>query len=286
MDGLLTPVSTTFLRNRDEEEAVEHLVLAKQSKPPPKPPPRNISVSISSADEAIESLRSQPDYPTLVAVLTFLSRDPHSAKSSFSIHASSPQSAALVQTLVTEIAPNYWALLSEESEDRGLFVQCLQSLAGVNAILSHIRVLTQESKTRTNGSTHAENSLHLGIYFNLLAALLEGDDAVRLVWDHTIAALSTDAQKRAQSQALLTLLASGRLVSLTGEASTVLDRGQLTEENRWIGDGSQMSVWIGRNIITWARLPLLDRDDQLQFCSSLFQRSLSLGYPGALTLIL
>lgn len=277
MEGLLTPVSTTYLRARqDEAPGDDGFGLVQISQSGPAPPPAPSSHNVDSADEALEALRSQPDYETLIAVLNFVAQSTRSPQA-FSIHAPGPKSAALVQLLVTEIAPNYWTLLSESPEDRSLFVGCLRSVTGINAILSHVRVLIQESK-----AAKPENPLYMGIFLDLLAVVLQGDDVIRTIWDSSIAKLSNEAQKKTQSQALLTLLTSGRLTSLTGEAVDILGREQASEAAQWVGDGAHMSRSIASSITAWARSTA--DDHQHQFCATLFQRSLSLGYSGAYVL--
>jgi telomere length regulation protein len=277
MEGLLTPVSTTYLRVTKDEAPEHHdlgLVQVRQSgTAPPAPDFHNID----SADKALEALRSQPDYETLISVLKFLSRSSQGPQV-FAIHAPGPKSAALVQLLVTETAPNYWILLSESPEDRFLFISCLRSISGINAILSHVRVLIQESK-----AAKPENPLFLGISVDLLAAVLQGDDALRTIWVSSVAKLPNETQKKAQSQALLALLSSGKLVSWAGEALDILGKDQASEAARWVGDGAQMSKYIASSISLWAK----SAQDQVQhqFCASLFQRSLSLGYSGMHILI-
>lgn len=278
MDGLLTPVSTTYLRSRSDEPAEAHLIPVKQVS---SSQPRD--TTISSVDDALDALRSQPDYDGLITILKFFTSNTNS--DGFSINTPGPKSAAVVQLLVTEIAPNYWALLTAETEDRDRFIACLRSLTGINALLSHIRVLVNESKTSKKGppgqTIPGENSLYLGIFLDLLAATLQGDYAIKSIWESSIRQLSIEAQKRTQSQALLTLLASGRLISLTGEATSMFRTEQESRDSHWVGDGDEMSRWIGRNITAWAKFTAQtdDSHDQVQLCSALFQRSLSLGYP-------
>lgn len=278
MEGLFTPVSTTYLKPRTDEPAQQHLIPVKQ-KPSPSP-----KTNVDSVDDALDTLRSQPDYDALTSVLKFLTSKTN--KDGFNINTPGPKSAAVVQLLVTEIAPNYWALLSEDPEDKERFLRCLRGVTGINAILSHIRVLISDSKAGKGSSGQApagESSLYLGIFLDLLAAILRGDHVIQSIWSSSVGHLSNEAQRRAQSQALLTLVASGKLVSLTGEASSILGREHESRDSNWIGDGSEMSRWIGQNIVTWAKsaAQIDDSDGQIQFCSALFQRSLSLGYSGA-----
>ena len=278
MDDLLTPVTTTYLKPRKDDEPLLTEVTSPKPIELPSRPGR-----VSSADDALDALRSQPDYDTLVAVLRFLTRDRQDA-GAFRLHVPSPKSAAIVQTLVTEIAPNYWELLREGSEDGSgshdldLFIRCLRSVTGINALVSHLKALIHEAKSSSKESKRPDISLHLGIFLDILAAVLKGDRAVQQIWTASTSELGTQALKKVQSQALLSILTGGKLVSVTGEAAGVLGRDQVRQGTQWVTDGLEVSKWLGRNIASWAKTG--PEDTELQFCSDLFQRAMSLGYSG------
>jgi telomere length regulation protein len=293
MDDILTPVSTTYLKPRKDEEPLFTEVKSPRTVEPSPPKP----IAISSADDALDALRSQPDYSSLISVLNVLSRD-HGDASSFRLHVPSPKGAAIVQTLVTEIAPNYWTLLYEDSEkdhvyhggssvsdsrDLELFLQCLRSVTGINALVSHLKALIQGFMSSSRDSRRPDVSLHISIFLDILAAVLRGDSAIRQIWIASSSELGTQALKKVQSQALVSILTSGKLVSVTGEAAEILGRDQVRVETRWITDGLEVSKWIGRNVASWANTE--PEDTGLQFCSDLFQRAMSLGYPGELRLL-
>lgn len=272
MDDLLTPVSTTYLKAKkeDDEPLLTEVKSTKKVESLPK------KTSISSDEEALELLKAQPDYDSLISTLKYLVR-------SSSLRVPSPKSAAIVQTLVTEIAPNYWTLLSEGSEDDDsrdleLFVQCLQSVTGINALISHLRALVQEFKSESRETKRPDISMLLGIFLDILATVSSGDDTVRFIWTTSTAELATEALKKVQSQALLSALTSGKLLSVTGEASSLLDKDQLRPSAVWVTDGLEVSRWIGRNVTAWAKSQ--PGEASLQFCSMIMQRAMSLGYPG------
>lgn len=285
MDALLTPVSTTYRRTQKDSK-----FLLTEVKPS-KPVETEVKPShVSSAGDALKLLRSQPDYHSLISILRFLTCHGPDAND-FRLHAPTPKSAAIIQSLVTEIAPNYWALLVEDSvqfhgknqpNNKELFVKCLRSVTGINAIVSHIRALIQESAAGVKESARPDIVLHLDIFLDLIAAVLEGDESIRTIWATSILDLSTEALKKGQSQSLLSLLTSGRLVSVTAEASNILRREQDRSKTRWISDGLEVSKWVGRNTVSWTNLA--PSQTELQFCCDLFQRTLSLGYSGKLPL--
>lgn len=271
MDELLTPVSTTYLKAKKDEEP-----LFTEIKPASKVEPRPKNERIESEDEALDILRAQPDYDSLISSLKYLDR-------ASSLRVPTPKSAAIIQALVTEIAPNYWTLLSEGSEDGEihhleLFVQSLQSVTGINALISHLRALLQESKSTARESRRPDISLHLHIFLEILAAIFRGEDAIRTIWSASTSKLATEALRKVQSHALLSALTNGKLLSVTGEASSTVGKDQLSLTATWVTDGLEVSRWIGRNVVAWVKEQ--PEEASFQFCSSLIQRSMSLGYPG------
>lgn len=267
----LTPVSTTLLKARQEKDDNDSRpLLTEVTAPKTATPPR--PTKITSVDEALESLRSQPDYDALILTLRYLHNGGLQS-------APGPQSAAIVRLLVTEIAPNYWALLrSDGSEDIDLFIRCLRSVTGLNALVAHLRSLIQDSKGESKEVRRPDIPLNLNLLLEILDAVLKGDDAIQTLWDTSISGLSTPALQRAQSQALLSVLTGGRLVSATAEAASIAGSKDTQNEFHWITDGHQVTSWLGRNLATWAQKP--PADGELRFCSDLFQRALSLGYSG------
>ena len=273
MDELLTPVSTTYLKPKktnDDGFLLAEVSNSSEANKLSKP------AQISSPDDVIEALKSQPDYDTLVKVLRFLT----AGTSSFQLQAPGPKSAAIVHLLVTEITPNYWALLSEDSTDpdAGLLIQCLSSVTGINAVLTHIKALIHESKTGGEGSGRPDLTLNLGIFLDLLAAILSPELAIQKLWAASISKLADASMRKVQAQSLVTLMTGGRLLSLVAEAHSIAPRRGVQDRAAWLGDGVLFSKWIGRNVSSWAKLG--PEDSELHICSELVQRGMSLGYSG------
>ncbi|KAL7792986.1 telomere length regulation domain-containing protein [Trichoderma ceciliae] len=279
MDELLTPVSTTYLKPRkDAKPLLSEVGSTKRLTEVPKIP------QADSPDEALELLRNQPDYDSLVRVLKYLIKDP-GHPDGFHVLVPGPKSAAIVHVLVTEIASNYWTLLKEGGgndgaedyrDDAHLFVRCLQSVTGLNAVLTQLKALIQEHKLGSKDSKRPDLVLHVNIFLDLLATALDGDDAIRALWIASTKKLSTQTLKKVQSQALLSLLTSGRILSTSAEAIEISGTESIRSDSMWPADGTKFSRWIAHNVISWAKLD--KSENELQFCSDLFQRGMSLGY--------
>ncbi|PNY26586.1 DNA replication checkpoint protein tel2 [Tolypocladium capitatum] len=283
---LLTPVNTTYLRSKNDAEPllteVKPTGRAEHGTSPPK---------MSSADEALEVLKSQPDYDALVAVLRCLTLDAP-APGAIQLQVPSPKSAAIVHVLVTEIAPNYWTLLQEGSTNAGagpassrpddveLLLRCLRSVAGLNAVIAHVAALLRESKVGSRESKRPDIKLNLGVFLDLLAALLKGDDFIWNIWTSSTARLADATLKRVQSQHMASLIGNGRILSTAAEASSLVGKEELSTEARWLSDGVEFSRWIGRNVAYWVKLQ--PAEDELSFCFDMLQRAIRLGYPESL----
>ncbi|KAL7927564.1 telomere length regulation domain-containing protein [Trichoderma austrokoningii] len=282
MDELLTPVSTTYLKPQKDAKPLLSEV----------GPTKVVEVlqtsQVESPDEALELLRNQPGYDSLIQTLKYLTRD-EKQSDGFHIHVPGPKSAAIIHVLVTEIASNYWTLLKEGGQDDGgedshndaqLFIRCLQSVAGLNAVLTHLRALIQEHKLGSKDSKRPDLALHISIFLDLLASALDGDEAIWTLWTGSAGGLGSDTSKKVQSQALLSLLTSGRVISTAAEAVEMAGSKNIRASAIWITDGTKFSQWIAYNMIAWARQT--KNESELHFCSDLFQRGMSLGYSESL----
>ncbi|QPC74837.1 hypothetical protein HYE68_005589 [Fusarium pseudograminearum] len=280
MDDLLTPVSTTYLKPRKETEPLFTEVKTSS----PQPEPRKIT-AISTADDAVDVLKNQPDYDSLISVLEFLTSTKPSSDN-FSLSTPSPKSALIVHLLVSEIAPNYWTLLLEGSfdgvaqlaaalpRDAELFVACIQSLTGLNAVITQIRTLIQESRMGGKEEKRTDLSLNANILLSVLSAILDGHGAISAIWSASTKGISNAALQRVQSQKLGSILTNGQIVSTSAEALEIIGRGRERDETKWIADGLQYSKWMGNSIVSWVRSS--PEADAMAFASDLFQKSLSL----------
>ncbi|KAJ4144870.1 hypothetical protein LMH87_003738 [Akanthomyces muscarius] len=282
MDDFFTPVTTTYLKGRDEVAPVE---LGRTA--PKKSPANAVVVSL---DEAVDILKNQPDYDSLISTLRFLCDNSESIMGK-----PGPQTAAVVHLLVTEITPNYWTLLLESSNlssdgpvsefsDAGLLLRCLSNVTGLNAVVAHINSLLAESRQRKNDVSSQDIQLHLQIFLDMIAALLNRPDSLRQIWTASVQKLPDAAMRKTQSHTLNSLLASSRVLSVASEASAVLGLDKLKDATKFIADGAEYVRWIAISIASWAKVASTDLE--FQSCFDILQRAMSLGYQHVLAKLL
>lgn len=272
MEELFTPISTTYLKAKSEEPQLQ------ESRTHQNETTKVVSIaSIESLEDAIEALRSQPDYDTLVKTLRYISSKP-------TAHTPSPQTAALIQTIITEIVPNYWPLLIEgsESEDaRGkgdidLLVGCLQNITGLNAVVANINSLLQQVEQTTGPNQNSDLILHLVSFIQLIGLLLQSPSSLWDIHTASVGKLPDGQQKKLQTQALTSLTAGGRILSVISAAIDKIGKDKVPGTCHWLGDGVKYTEWIAQNVTT----TIQTHPDAKEFCFGLVQRCMSLGYSG------
>ncbi|OAQ97670.1 hypothetical protein LLEC1_01903, partial [Akanthomyces lecanii] len=282
MDEFFTPVATTYLNGRDEVATVELRRTAPKKCP--------ATAVVMSLDDAVEILKNQPDYDSLLSTLRFLCDNFESVAGK-----PSPHTAAIVHLLVTEITPNYWTLLLEssilspdgsisEASDAGLLLCCLSSVTGLNAVVAHINSLLAESRQRKKDVSSQDVHLHLLTFLEMIAALLKRPNSLRQIWAASVQNLPDAAMRKTQSQTLSSLLASSRVLSVASEASAVIGLHKLKDATTFITDGVEYVRWIAINIASWAKLASTDLE--FRSCFDILQRAMSLGYQHVLVKLL
>ncbi|KAK3501148.1 telomere length regulation protein-domain-containing protein [Neurospora crassa] len=279
MNGLLTPISTSRLSANPNEPLLQEVGLKKETVKPNQSPGQR---PLNSPEEALEVLRHEPNYDQLVATLRFLSHEDLAA-STFSIKELSPMTAKLVQVLVSEIVPNYWTLLNEDSHKTkssalGLLLACLRSLTGVNAIIVRLRAWLQEAKSGDGKSKRPDIAINLAVLLNLVCLLLKGNDSIRGIWKSATRTLNGNLNTRMLSQELLSTFGSGRIISLTAEAIEHAKghKAEIDVNNIWLANGPEYTKWLSQNIVKWQLTS--PTSDETKLCSELFLKALRLGH--------
>ncbi|KAI0183093.1 telomere length regulation protein [Xylaria flabelliformis] len=270
MADLLVPVSRSY---RKEDKSKEFLSLSKAAEPV------KVARAVfegASPEEALETLKDQPSYDNLLVVLEYLLHEIKD-KHKFDVRTPGPLAAQIIHVLVTEIVPNYWAVLQESSgkNDTGVLLACLRSLPGINATLTYIRSLIRESKSQPRDSNSSHVIFSLVYTLSLLASLLDDDDEVMRMWDF-IASVSKAAHARPLRQEFLSLFTSGRIVALSAEAEDVCRQASRTMEPLWIADNKKYISWLARNQVQWAIIG--SEKDNLKLCAELGSRAMRLGH--------
>jgi telomere length regulation protein len=242
-----------------------------------------------SPEEALEILRNEPSYESLVSVVRWLTRE-RSKQGAFNVGRPSPAGSQIIQVLVTDIAPSYWDVLREDASEEShgkksttlqLLLGCLRNIPGINAALLRLRALTHEAKTEKKDVRRPDLIINLRITLELLKGILDGTDAVERIWRASNFGTDNPSQRRPLEQEFVTLLGSGRLVSWPAEADEALRLNSNTKrgcDSCWMSDGTEYARWVGRNVASWiARSP---SPEDARLCSQLLARSLRLGYTG------
>ncbi|KAL1840170.1 hypothetical protein VTJ49DRAFT_744 [Mycothermus thermophilus] len=215
----------------------------------------------TTPEEALEILKSEPDYDTLTSTLNFLLRHhtPDSAPYP-TIRLPSPLSAQLVQVLVSDIVPNYWALLVEDSQQSkyssttrlGSLIDCLASVAGVNAILVRLRALIQEAKSEAATKIKRPDIvLNLRIICELLSRLLRSRNGLLELYLAALATSDQPSRMKPLLHEIVAMFGSGRIISLAAEADELIKANGGGRElgDFWPADPVQYTEWLGRNIV-------------------------------------
>ena len=287
MEELLKPSSIRTTRNEPETGFFRELSLQQRPKDTEaKPKPQQQHKAPTTPEDALEVLKHEPDYDSLISVLTFLSRHETDGAGFPSIKLPSPLSAQLIQVLVSEIVPNYWALLVEDAHQPKhsglkLLLYCLSSIAAVNAILVRLKALVQEAKSEATAKLNRPDiSLNLGILLDLLSRVLQGDGWLLEAYRVATSGADGPARLRPRLQEIVATFGGGRVVSLAAEAEHVAqskDSGKKVA-NVWPADSLQYTRWLGRNVLSWVSSDLAQED--AKFGSELFAKALRLGHSG------
>ncbi|KUI57571.1 DNA replication checkpoint protein tel2 [Cytospora mali] len=273
MEELLSPVSRTYLKSEDTGKTLIQETKTNSQKATSTP-----NSKLSSFDDVIDVLRNEPDYDALISALRYLFKAVGGG-GHFMSGASGPQTARVIQILVTEIVPNYWTLLKEsstenETSDVAFLLDSLRSLAGLNAILLRLRTLTQEQKSETADVKRSDIVLNLNILLELLCELLDGSDRTSQLWTST-SANSDSMKKRILSREFVNVIGGGRIVSLSAEADALVPQ-EAKGKIIWIADGVEYSKWLARNVVSWSKRA--SSPEEMKLAADLLSKAMHLGY--------
>lgn len=286
MDDLLSPASTKYLKENVETSSTNGRASSNVV--------RRTHVSITSPDEAVQTLRSKPDLETLKEVLRYL--DPKRTRAeSFDITVSGPKSAQLVHVLVSSTLPDFWQVLTEHSRgDPGhtdsrkphgkelkILLRCLRSVTGLGASLAQLRVLLLDDSE--GGKTSKDQISHQAIseLLEIICLLLEGDSYLRKTWTGLKQQYEDNSKALIIWKELVSLLAGGRLLSFAAQASVRLEDANAEEPKKiWVGDGASFSAWLGRNVADMALHCPKDDPEAWRALAQLLGKAMSLGYTG------
>jgi telomere length regulation protein len=285
MESLLTKVGTSSRTTEPKSnDALIEIV---------KPVTRSQTPSQAATPaEALEILRSGPDYSTLVSTLEYLDK----TKESFDVTSPSPLAAQIVHTLVCDIVLNYWNIFNEPRKDKSsgtvssskklsseqqLLFSCLRSITGLNAVLLRLKQQIQEAKASKKeiGGHNVQDTL--ATLLQLLQALLQGAKTSCKLWTQICKTCDTAAKQKAVWNELLNVIGGGKILGISAEAEDIANGlSKSVEEKHWIADGKEYSLWLAQNISFWAKTLSEETEDGWSNCGDLLSKSLRLGHVG------
>lgn len=288
MDEFLKPMGITRMHKDEAEPDFLRLssVQTASKNPEPTASKSQHHTAPTTLEDALETLKHEPDYDSLTSVLAFLSR--HETHNLPTVKLPSPLNAQLIQVLVAEIVPNYWALLVEDihqAKNSGLrlLLYCVSSITGVNAILVRLRALIQETKSEASTDIKRPDiPLNLGILLDLLCRVLEGDGWILEAYRLATTSHEPAARVKPRVQEIVATFGASRIISLAAEAEDILKGNSAVKniDNIWPADSLHYTQWLGRNIVTLALSDLTPSETKLG--PDLFAKALRLGHFGML----
>ncbi|KAI1006552.1 hypothetical protein K3495_g1669 [Podosphaera aphanis] len=281
MDELLKPVSTSYRSTPRDSQTISLGATAEEKK-------RSSKSTVATPEDALDVLRNEPDYQSLISVLSYLCKK----DSNFSISIPSPISAQLIHVLVSRIVPTFWGVITgtdgssssekkfqkEPSAELQLFISCLQSVTGINAVILCLKQLIQQSEELRKPTQCTSAPELIKIWLGLLDVLLSDRNFFKNVWGDLYQSTENPAQKILWKE-FLKIVGSNKIVGICAEAEKyVNDLSKINNKQYWVADGRKYSIWLADNIARWAKNPSDTFEACLEDSSELLSKSLFLGY--------
>ena len=276
MPDLLAPLHP---RTKVEADHAEDQLVPVETQTPKKP-----DFAIKSPEDALEALKSKPDYATLGRALRWLNGTAQQVEG-FNIKTPGPKAAQIIFALVNDIVPDYWETLSDGLGKKTslLLVQCLSSVAGIGAITSRFRFLLgllkdKQKSAQVNGVSKTHD---VEILLNVLETIVAKEDFLTAI-RHDIGSYNLlSSQRSLQWKEFVSLVASGKLLSIASEVNLTLgDLSPSIKAGSWVGDGTQYAAWLGRCMQHTIKALKDDKFEGQKALSQLLSRGLTLGYTG------
>lgn len=281
MEDLLTPFKTTIPSNiKGTGYHLTGVESAQDTYP-------NSNWKLDSSEAALDILSARPDLKQLTRVLHWL--DHKAAEdANFNIKIPGPKAAQIINVLVNDTVTDYWATLNGQQpsvhlNSRRLLLRCLSSVAGIGAITTRLRSLVTSSRDSGDRKNvgEADRSELMSDLLDLLQCIVGKDKFINCVWTDISILIPKLSAKSLLWKELISLLASGRLLSVAAETIEILNKGSSSIKNEsWIGNGKEYSSWLGRNVGAMV-LHLKEEDDEAwKEAARLLGKGLTLGYTG------
>jgi telomere length regulation protein len=234
-------------------------------------------------NQIIDVLKSQPSSEQISAALAALDPFDKSKSHNVDIRVPGPVSAQILQTLVSTTIPDHWASVGNDkkvksTKPKAALLRCLSSVAGIGSLVARLRTLILSARASSQQTQGSSSHSAIQDILSVLAALLEPKDFLFRLYGDNSSLYDNHTRQKVSWNELVSLVASGKIVSTAAEAFTVANQTQSSSVT-WVGDGRRYASWLGVNISHF--ISKLDVNDESgwTFVATLTERALSLGYP-------
>ena len=283
MEALLTPIQTRNNWGHDDDVAQLLPVTTKRDQA------EKTKVSPNSPEDALHTLKSKPDHQELHRVLRWL-KSTGSHHEGFNIRVPGPKASEIIYILISNIIPIYWvtkhdSTASDQSKRKNLLVYCLSSVAGLGAIVSRLRLLLSQLKDPRSQSdvSGIRETQPVELLLDVLQAILGNNGFIFSIWNDINTWILQPSQKSLQWKEFLSLVASGKLLSIASEATAILNNLELSVgTGSWVGDGHHYAAWLGSNVQHMLGASAAGDLEGPKMLTQLLKKAFTLGYIGQL----
>ncbi len=234
---------------------------------------------VSLPDDAVEILKSQPDFQDFVAVLQYLQYG-IDGRHDFNVRAFGHQASRIINVLATVTILERWVslntkpLFKEDAKARQMFLSCFTCVAGLGALHARIKTLTALA-----GSTENSPAASLGLEDTIavLNNVLQTSSFLSRILHDTIAFYGKISQRHLIWQEFSSFVTGGKILSAVAEARPFVE-SDINNDSEWLGDGSEYSKWLARNICHAATTATAKDKEVWPMLAQMLKRGLSLGY--------
>ncbi|KAK3641189.1 telomere binding protein [Elasticomyces elasticus] len=282
MGDFLTAVTSRAEKDGDGPLTAVRTVKSKQASDVAKdkiiPSSKLDRIDVTTPQEALRVLRSQPDTTVLLATLRKLSS---TSFSDFHLVAPGPLQAQIVNSIVSDIVPAFWPTF--DRNERLLVTRCLRNTTGINGLLARLGTSSGSSGIQ-KGKARPQHAYTIEV----ISQVLDGHSLVRGLLQDLHNAVPERTRHDVALKELATLLGSGKVISIIAQAEDAAQTsiGGSAGLNSWLARGSSYATWLGSNIASLfhqAHDNSGETYEQLmRYGGQLLAKSLTLGYASAL----
>ncbi|EGE09532.1 hypothetical protein TEQG_08466 [Trichophyton equinum CBS 127.97] len=227
---------------------------------------------LSSPEDVLRILKSKTPTSTLLEALKFL--DPASLENGdFNILIPSSLGAQILHALITTTICDHWASLGMEhgpessyqlpssQTPQAILLRCVKSPSGIGTLLAYLRSLLPSQTPPQGKTSSSEKGLLIQDALSLLSRLLSPSDLIFHLLTDIRRFIDNEVRKQLLWQETISLLASGKVLSISAESLGYAELSVETSAHLWISNGKLYAAWLGKNISSMASQFSID-DDQ------------------------